>query len=146
MGSHDKGHGSKSQAAVVTNTMARIKNHKCALCKGPHRGFACPKITSLSTIAERYTLLKKLGVCFICLDRLYENCSCRDAGRACRLCGAAHNMILCELNTKKGEKNNQTKGAPRDNRRNINKRKQARPQKRPATNNSFVTAVATNEG
>lgn len=146
MGSHDKGHAPKVHAAVVTNTMVRIKNHKCALCKGPHRGFACPKITSLSTIAERYTLLKKLGICFICLDRSNENCSCRDAGRACRLCGSAHNMILCELSMQKNQ--SQTKGAPRENRRFNGKRKsfkQGRQQKKQVTNNSFVTAVATND-
>lgn len=126
--------------------LARVKNHKCALCKGSHRGFACPKLTSLGNIAERYTLLKKFEVCFICLDRPYENCSCRDAGRACRLCGSAYNMVLCELNMKKST---QSKSAPRENnyrhdgkRNNVN---QGRPQKRPAANKSFVTAVATND-
>lgn len=81
------------------------KPQECAMCKAPHKIFDCKKFTSMN-VANRWDEVKKLKLCFSCLDSGHSSRNCRRR-KQCSAdgCLRRHNKLLHDNKTFLGANN-----------------------------------------
>lgn len=98
-------HRGRSQRMLRANVAATNSPHQstsnqassaaviCPHCSGPHRIYRCHSFQNLS-VHQRWDAVKKLMLCFNCLNPNHTQGECRSG--MCALCNQKHNSLLCE--------------------------------------------------
>jgi hypothetical protein len=94
--------GSTTRVPARTTTVPDVKKpfrthhtkaeHNCKVCTETHPIYRCSKLRGMS-ISEKYETIKRISLCFNCLNEGHSTASCSSTGR-CRICKEKHNTLL----------------------------------------------------
>ena len=78
-------------AAAITDTTTSDMSPKCVYCSQPHEPAKCEVVTSTD---KRKAVLKKDGLCYVCLKKNHISRNCRSRLR-CAKCQKRHHTSIC---------------------------------------------------
>ena len=72
----------------------------CSYCQQAHFSGECSTVTSPD---KRKQILRRSGMCFICLKKFHVSKNCRSSNR-CRKCGGRHHTSICSKSSSGGSR------------------------------------------
>ncbi|XP_058456726.1 uncharacterized protein LOC131434098 [Malaya genurostris] len=82
----------KAEQSLPAKNFSQTTKESCYCCNGDHLIYKCNDFRKLE-LSDRYSQVKKSGLCFNCLRRGHRTTDCKSE-QSCKTCGRKHHSLL----------------------------------------------------